>query len=177
MFTLDLNALTMKQHEYADGSIQPPPRNSHTLTKNGDKAYLFGGANQDGPLKDLYELDLASLTFKKIVLDESEMNMPMVEMHSAHILNGTHLLLIGGRKLEVGHQLADINFSDDMYTIELATGKVALFGRLPTALGSHVSAIVDDQFIVVYGGTNGLRFFDSLMRYNIEAKEWTLMTK
>lgn len=64
-----------------------------------------------------------------------------------------------------------------MYSIELTSGKVALFGRLPTALGSHVSAIVDDKFLVVYGGTNGLRFFDSIMRYDIELKEWTLMTK
>ena len=45
----------------------PPVRNSHTLTKgpNG-KAYLFGGANSDGPLKDLYELDLETLIFTKI---------------------------------------------------------------------------------------------------------------
>ena len=64
-----------------------------------------------------------------------------------------------------------------MYTIELETGKVALLGRLPTAIGSHVSAIVDNKYIVLYGGTNGLRFFDSLLRYDMEVKEWTLMTK
>ena len=60
--------------------------------------------------------------------------------------------------------------------MELETGKVAQFGPLPTALGSHVSAIVDDKYLVVYGGTNGLRFFDSIMRYQIESREWTLMT-
>lgn len=60
--------------------------------------------------------------------------------------------------------------------MELETGKVAQFGTLPTALGSHVSAIVDDKYLVVYGGTNGLRFFDSIMRYEIETREWTLMT-
>eukprot|EP00353_Schmidingerella_taraikaensis_P014350 CAMPEP_0185593658 /NCGR_PEP_ID=MMETSP0434-20130131/72196_1 /TAXON_ID=626734 ORGANISM="Favella taraikaensis, Strain Fe Narragansett Bay" /NCGR_SAMPLE_ID=MMETSP0434 /ASSEMBLY_ACC=CAM_ASM_000379 /LENGTH=94 /DNA_ID=CAMNT_0028220409 /DNA_START=407 /DNA_END=688 /DNA_ORIENTATION=+ len=94
-----------------------------------------------------------------MTLDESEMSLPMMEMHSAHVLGGTHLLLIGGRKLETGQPLANIAFSDDIYSVELASGKVSLFGRLPTALGSHVSAIVDDQFLVVYGGTNGLRFF------------------
>ena len=105
------------------------------------------------------------------------MSLPAIEMHTAHIYQNTHLLLIGGRKLESGQPLANIAFSDDIYAIELSTGKVSLFGRLPTALGSHVSAIVDDQFLVVYGGTNGLRFFDSVMRYDIATKEWTLMTK
>ena len=100
----------------------------------------------------------------------------MIEMHTAHIYKGTHLLIIGGRKLEQGQPLDEIAFSDDIYSIELANGKVSLFGRLPTALGSHVSAIVDDEYIVVYGGTNGLRFFDSILRYGIEAREWTLMT-
>ena len=108
VYRLDLATLTLSQHEYPDGAITPPARNSHTLTKSTadpSKAYLFGGANQDGPLKDLYELDLDSLAFTKIALDETEMNLPMMEMHSAHILNGTHLLLIGGRKLEVGQPL------------------------------------------------------------------------
>jgi hypothetical protein len=40
-----------------------------------------------------------------------------------------------------------------------------------------VSAIVDDQFLVVYGGTNGFRFFDNLLRYSFADKKWTLMTK
>ena len=100
----------------------------------------------------------------------------MIEMHTAHMYMGTHLLLIGGRKLETGQPLSNIAFSDDIYAVELATGKVSLFGRLPTAIGSHVSAIVDDKYLVVYGGTNGLRFFDSIIRYDIAAKEWTLMT-
>jgi len=129
----------MHHHEYPDGAIIPPVRNSHTLTKSttdSSKAYLFGGANQDGPLKDLYELDLNTLVFTKMALDESEMSLPMLEMHSAHIMGGTHLLLIGGRKLEVGQPMSELTFSDDMYSIELATGKVSLFGRLPTSLGS-----------------------------------------
>ena len=72
--------------------------------------------------------------------------------------------------------MTEIAFSNDIYSVELETGKVAMFGSLPTALGSHVSAIVDDKYLVVYGGTNGLRFFDSILRYEIESKEWTLMT-
>ena len=112
-----------------------------------------------------------------MALDESEMNLPMIEMHTAHLYKGTHLLIIGGRKLEVGQPHTEIVFSDDIYSVELSTGKVSMFGSLPTGLGSHVSAIVDDEYILVYGGTNGLRFFDSIMRYEISTKQWTLMTK
>jgi len=64
-----------------------------------------------------------------------------------------------------------------IYSIDLKTFKVEEFGKLPAAIGSHVSAVVQDKYIVVYGGTNGLRFFDSILRYEIDNKRWTLMTK
>lgn len=49
------------------------------------------------------------------------------------------------------------------------------FGKLPSAIGSHVSAIIDEKYIIVYGGTNGFRFFDNIVRYSIEEQKWTLM--
>jgi hypothetical protein len=52
-----------------------------------------------------------------------------------------------------------------------------MFGTLPSAIGSHVSFIVDDKYLVLYGGTNGFRFFDSILRYEISIKKWTLMTQ
>jgi hypothetical protein len=63
-----------------------------------------------------------------------------------------------------------------IYSIELDTGKVENWGRLPSELGSHSSALIDDKYIILYGGTNGLRFFDSIVRYEISTKKWTLMT-
>jgi len=55
-------------------------------------------------------------------------------------------------------------------------GKVTNFGSLPADLCCHVSALVDNEYLVLYGGTNGLRFFDSILRYSIKEKKWTLMT-
>lgn len=55
-----------------------------------------------------------------------------------------------------------------MYSIDIETGKVENFGKLPSDLGSHCSALINDEFLIVYGGTNGLRFFDSIIRYEIK---------
>ena len=36
--------------------------------------------------------------------------------------------------------------------------------------------MIGDSYLVLYGGTNGLRFFDNVIRYDIKKKEWRLMT-
>jgi hypothetical protein len=64
-----------------------------------------------------------------------------------------------------------------IYQVCLDSGKVSEFGTLPSAIGSHVSTLIDDKYLLVYGGTNGFRFFDSILRYEIDTKSWTLMTK
>ena len=177
LYELDLETKALKQIDSKDGKVVPPIRNSHSMTKLNDKKIIvFGGANEEGPLKDLYELDVETKEFVKVKLDQTDEILPMIEMHSAHIYKGTHLLIIGGRSLEVGKPLNEIAFSDTIYAIDLTTYKVSIFGKLPSALGSHVSAIIDDKYLIVYGGTNGYRFFDSILRYDIEEKEWTLMT-
>jgi len=63
---LDLNTNELKHFEYLDGHIAPAVRNSHTMTlsSDGKSAFVFGGANSGGPLKDLYKLDLETLRFK-----------------------------------------------------------------------------------------------------------------
>ena len=112
LYCLDLETNSMKlilENVGKEDVIVPKPRNSHTFTKlNEQKAFLFGGADQDGPMKDLYELDLTNMKFKRVQLDETEVVLPRVEMHTAHIYKGTHLLIIGGRKLETGQKLENI---------------------------------------------------------------------
>ena len=61
--------------------------------------------------------------------------------------------------------------------LDLKTGKVSDFATLPTGLASHTSYLIDDRYLMIYGGTNGLRFFDNVIRYDIQNKEWRLMTK
>jgi hypothetical protein len=136
------------------------------------------GANDEGPLKDIYEVNLETFEFSKMVLDETEMLFPATEMHTCHVYKNSELIILGGRQQPGGttsHN--DIIFTDEMISVNLETKKVSMFGKLPTALGAHISALIDDKYILIYGGTNGFRFFDSLLRYEIETQKWTLMTK
>jgi hypothetical protein len=175
VYSFNFEDLTLKQVEFSHNSTVPAKRNSHTMVSTQRAAYIFGGANENGPLNDLYEFEFETRSFKKIGL--KGILMPAVEMHTAHIYQEKYMLVIGGRALPQGAKLEEIQFSDIIYKIDLEDGTVCEFGNLPSAIGSHVSMIVDDKYIVVYGGTNGFRFFDNILRYAISEQKWTLMTK
>jgi hypothetical protein len=86
LYTIDpAKEFEIKHIQYDDGEIAPIPRNSHTLTEGGDGfAYLFGGANQEGPRRDLLRLDLETLRFSNIKVQETDkLKLPSLEMHSA----------------------------------------------------------------------------------------------
>ncbi len=105
----------------------------------------------------------------------------MIEMHSIEVYKENHLLVIGGRGYFPGESFEQIAFQNTIYAIDVSKeqneGKVRVIGRLPSDLGSHVSAIIGNKYLLVYGGTNGGRFFDSVLRYDMDAEKWTLMTK
>eukprot|EP00347_Sterkiella_histriomuscorum_P011836 403370917 len=183
LFTLDLNNLTLTHHDYLDGQVTPAPRNSHTMTlsSDGKSVFVFGGANQDGPLRDLYKLDLETLVFKQIKLNDQDQPLPFIEMHTAELYNKDFLLILGGRGIFSGQSLDQAAFQNTMYLINVSDdvneqGIVSKLGDLPSDLSCHVSSLINDEHIVTYGGTNGLRFFDSVTRYSISQKKWTLMT-
>ena len=67
-------------------------------------------------------------------------------------------------------------FRDSIIALDVNTGKVEEFATLATGIASHTSALFDD-YLFIYGGTNGLKIFDAVMRYSIKDKQWTIMTK
>jgi hypothetical protein len=72
-------------------------------------------------------------------------------------------------------KVMDSPFRDVILSLDLISGQLEEFAGLPTALAAHSSFLVDDKYLVIYGGTNGLRFFDNIIRYDIAAKEWRMM--
>jgi len=99
--------------------VIPPKRNSHTFTlsKDGKHAYLFGGANEEGPLNDLYRLDLETLIFSQIVL--KGLDVPLLEMHTVHVMNENQLLIIGGRGMLKSKGPEDVEFQGSILSVEL----------------------------------------------------------
>ena len=112
LYEFDPSTKSLKHIEANPGDVVPAKRNSHTMVAKEDKAYLFGGANSDGPLKDLFELDLKTYKFKKLDINDKDCPLPMLEMHTCHIYQGNKLLLVGGRALEIGEELDKVMFSD-----------------------------------------------------------------
>ena len=59
----------MKQVEYLEeGLIIPKRRNSSCFVQVGSKAYIYGGANDEGPLNDAFVLDMETSKFKKVMI-------------------------------------------------------------------------------------------------------------
>ena len=68
-------------------------------------------------------------------------------------------------------------YSETIFSVNILTGKVSIFGSLPTSIGGHVSFLVDNRYIVVLGGTDGYEILVSCWRYDITTAKWTKMIK
>lgn len=106
LYSYNSTANQFTHHEYKDGKIAPAPRNSQTLSQAGNLAYLFAGANEEGPRRDLFKLDLETLEFSNIALKvPKSVKMANLEMHSAHVYQGNKLLVVGGRGYYPGESI------------------------------------------------------------------------
>jgi len=79
--------------------MSPKERNSHSFVRDSKnkKIYLFGGANNDGPLNDLYEFD--EETFSWTYISTTGICPPVLEMHTGHLWydkGRAKLLIFGG---------------------------------------------------------------------------------
>ena len=60
-FCIDPNKKVLK---IVKSKNTPKGRNSHTLTYNNGKLYLFGGADEKGPLSDFHIFDICNYISK-----------------------------------------------------------------------------------------------------------------
>lgn len=70
------------------------------------------------------------------------------------------ILIFGGRHME--------GISNDIFSFDIDTKEWTKFEvNMPSELCSHSSVIVNNRYIVIYGGTNGHRFFDNILRCDL----------
>lgn len=70
----------------------------------------------------------------------------------------------------------NIGFCDEIHQYDIEGEEWTLLGQTQTPMGAHCSAIFQStNSLFVYGGTNGARFFDSILKMNLETKEWTML--
>ena len=58
-------------------------------------------------------------------------------MHSALVYQVKKLLILGGRGMFPGQTLEEAAFQDDIFSVDLESGEVEVFGKLPSDLASH----------------------------------------
>ena len=102
------------------------------------------------------------------------------EMHTSHIWykdEKPYLLIIGGRALTESGEANDVAFNDEIHMYDIEAEEWTEFGKTTTPMGSHCSALFQSTGqLFVYGGTNGARFFDSILKMDLESKEWLMLS-
>ena len=91
-----------------------------------------------------------------------------MEMHTGHIWydksNKPKLLIFGGRAYDFSDPLDPKEaFNNDIFMFDPETKNWSVFASMPVPICSHAACIVSNRYIVLYGGTNGMKIFDNVM--------------
>ncbi len=147
-----------------DINKSPCERNSHAIAINNitkKSIFIFGGGNGSGLLNDLWEFSLENENFIKFSIDSDK--IPSREMHGM-IYYKDNLYIFGGRLYD--------SIDNKMYKINLNSKKIECdFTTLPCALCSF-SYEVYKNYLIIYGGTDGISFFNTLYIYNLKNNKW-----
>jgi hypothetical protein len=147
----------------------PVERNSHSICDNGaDLFYIFGGGNSTGLLDDLWTFDTtANRWAKHEVLGKT---IAAREMHGMVYyrdlsLDKSYIFIFGGRRYE--------SFDDYIYRIDVSNNgfNCDYVKKLPFALSSFAYCLYD-HYIIIYGGTDGNKFMNNIIIYNINNGKW-----
>lgn len=136
----------------AASSLGPCPRTGHFYYYDADShtAYVGYGLTEDcEPIFDLWALDTLSRTWREIPLRCRNGHLITGRSGTRASLIGTHLVLFGG--------YSDPTYFDDLHTIDVVTGEVALVttsGITPSPRTTPLVAIYNQKFFV-WGGYNG----------------------
>jgi N-acetylneuraminic acid mutarotase len=158
----------VKNHTIYPINIDATPieRNSHAICHDDEKLYLFGGGNSKGLLDDLWSFDISTNKWARHEIKGKQ--IAHREMHGMVFYKDTKLdksfiFIFGGRLYE--------GIDNNMYKIDLNDYSCEVVKTMPFPLCSF-SFCLYDHFIFIYGGTDGNKFTNDIIIYNITNQKW-----
>eukprot|EP00455_Lapot_gusevi_P012138 TRINITY_DN1569_c0_g1_i3.p1 TRINITY_DN1569_c0_g1~~TRINITY_DN1569_c0_g1_i3.p1 ORF type:complete len:358 (-),score=22.21 TRINITY_DN1569_c0_g1_i3:13-1011(-) len=153
---------------------KPSGRNAHTASRVDNTMYIVGGSTSDGPCNDVYSLDLDTLEWQRVQPanamaelkseeGEDDLEVPVGrEMHTAVVMNSS-LMVLGGRSFD--------SICDQFYEFNTETRMWQLHDKCFAVCGH--ACVVYGSRLIIFGGTDGLTFFDTPKAFNPELLIWT----
>jgi hypothetical protein len=166
----DLKLEYVKNHTVYPINIEETPiqRNSHSICNDGKVIYIFGGGNASGLLDDLWSFDTSTGKWSKVELKGKPISHR--EMHGMVYYRDTksdksYIFIIGGRLYE--------GIDNNVYRIDLSDYSCEIVKTIPYPLCSFSYSLYE-HYIFIYGGTDGNKFMNDIIIYNISNQKWAM---
>ena len=97
-------------------------------------------------------------------------------MHTAHVRvedETSYLIVVGGRASDLTDPANPKQaFSSNLFALNLSTLEWTTEATWESSpMCSHCSVLLEDRYLIIYGGFNGLSLSDHIVRYDFETKE------
>lgn len=146
---------------YIDDAHRPAPRYEHSVALVGNLVFLIGGNYAGRYISDVWCLDLASLTWERVIWDEKSDPLPPSAGHAAIAHNGSILLIGGHERLErVKNKVKDIS-PLKIFSIETISKRCSVvetsceegLEQGPLQRGGHSANLIGSK-VFMFGGEN-----------------------
>ncbi|KAL7413978.1 hypothetical protein BDY24DRAFT_387057 [Mrakia frigida] len=180
------NIHTMRWDQLKDVKGEsPPPIRAHTSTAIGHTIWVFGGGDEMTYSADMFAFNTLTHTWSLPKLDPSSPQPVPRRAHSASFLAPSSLVIFGGGD---GHTALNDTWIFDTSTLtwrEIISppardengevgregGDAVKRGPVPDRRGYHSGHVVDGK-LVIFGGGNGQKTFDTVEVLDLKTKVW-----
>ena len=149
----------------------PTIRQGHTCNLFGNKLILFGGNYNSDIKNDLFILNLRNFEWKKIILNDEELNKIGRTNHNSIIFN-EYLYVFGGYN--------NNGYSNDFFKINLINFNITFIeslGNIPYERSNFIFDInKDNNKIYLFGGFKENENLNDFYEFNIEKNYWKNIT-
>ena len=164
LISLSLVQSTTKKSYH--NSEHPSKRWGHSAILYNNNMIIFGGRHSQRSLSNLYSLDFSTYTWTKI---EPINNPPLArDSHSAVLYDNSNMIIFGGNGLSSKfNDLWNFDFNEYKWT------KIIPQGKTPCARDGHLSAIINDKYMMIYSGINDKdEVINDIDLLDLEEKKW-----